>query len=86
MRQLKQAPLTSEMQERLQKVVLRMIDNSKRAFKDYMKLGSRIQSSDFITQVNQRLQSSDTIFCKRAQLFLDYLNHYNRSHTSDKTV
>jgi hypothetical protein len=78
-RRLKWLVLLPEHQERLRVVVLRALDNPRRAAGYYSPLAASLQSPEFIEHMRWRLQSSDPEIQRCARRLLDYCDAFNRT-------
>ena len=78
-RRLKWLVLLPEHQERLRVVVLRALDNPRRAAGYYSRLAASLQSPEFLEHIRWRLQSSDPEIRRCAQRLLNYCEAFNRT-------
>jgi hypothetical protein len=79
-RRLKRLPLTPEQYRRLRVVVLRALDDPKRAPNYYSRLAASLQTPDFVQLIRWRLESPYPELRQRAQQLLDYFDAFNRSN------
>ena len=77
---LKRLALVPRQQARLRGVVFRALDDHDRCeFHDYCVLAGRVQTSEFIERIRERLLSPEFRVRRRTRLMLGYLEQFNRS-------
>lgn len=69
---LKRTPLTSSQQSRLRHVILTVVEKGfRREYRDYCRLARRIQTPEWLQEIEARLSSKDTGIALRAKWVLE---------------
>lgn len=83
---IKWLPFRQDQIQRLQGVVLRVIDKCDRnEFRAFCRLAAAVDSPDFERLVGERLRSADSGIRRRAQWVLEYLEQWRRSQAGART-
>lgn len=78
---IKNLPFTPAQIQRLQGVVLRVLDKCDRQeFRAYCRLAATVDSPEFDTQIRKRLECPDPATRRRARYVLDYFDHWRQSN------